>query len=61
MDDQATVFDFNTTKLGFHKETEVSVGDFCWLSVGAPDDVEGVELLLEQATHPGKETLYGSR
>lgn len=52
VEDQAKALDFYTTKLGFEKKADVSVGDYRWLTVVSPDNPDGVELLLEPAAHP---------
>lgn len=52
VDDQAKALDFYTTKLGFHKKTDVSAGEYRWLTVVDPENPDGVELLLEPAAHP---------
>lgn len=46
---------FYTTKLGFIKKTDVSVGEYKWLTVVSPIAQSGVELLLEpMAFEPAK-------
>jgi catechol 2,3-dioxygenase-like lactoylglutathione lyase family enzyme len=52
VDDQAKALEFYTKKLGFIKKTEVPLGDHAWLTVVAPDQAEGPELLLEPDAHP---------
>jgi len=52
VDDQDKALDFYTTKLGFVKKTEVPLGAHKWLTVVAPDDLDGTELLLEPDSHP---------
>ena len=52
VDDQDKALAFYTTKLGFIKKTEVPVGSARWLTVVAPDDQSGPELLLEPDSHP---------
>ncbi|MFI8414379.1 VOC family protein [Paeniglutamicibacter gangotriensis] len=49
--DQAQALEFYTTKLGFEKKTEVSMGEFSWLTVVSPEARDGVELVLEPANH----------
>ena len=51
VDDQAKALDFYTTKLGFEKKSDVPVGEYRWLTVVAPDQRNGVELLLEPGAH----------
>jgi predicted enzyme related to lactoylglutathione lyase len=45
--DQDRALQFYTDVLGFVKKTEVPLGAHKWLTVVAPDDRDGVELLLE--------------
>lgn len=52
VDDQQKALRFYTEVLGFQKKTEVPVGDFAWLTVVSPEDPDGVELVLEPASHP---------
>lgn len=47
VDDQAKALDFYATKLGFMKKTDMPAGAYRWLTVVAPDQPNGVELLLE--------------
>ncbi len=51
VDDQAKALDFYTTKLGFEKKTDMPIGEYRWLTVVAPDQPNGIELLLEPSTH----------
>ena len=52
VDDQEKALRFYTEKLGFVKKTEVPLGEGRWLTVVAPSDPDGPELLLEPDTHP---------
>jgi predicted enzyme related to lactoylglutathione lyase len=52
VDDQSKALDFYTGTLGFAKKTDVPVGEYSWLTVVAPDDPDGVQLLLEPDQHP---------
>jgi catechol 2,3-dioxygenase-like lactoylglutathione lyase family enzyme len=52
VDDQDKAERFYTEILGFKKKTEVPLGSHRWLTVVAPDDPDGVELLLEPDEHP---------
>jgi catechol 2,3-dioxygenase-like lactoylglutathione lyase family enzyme len=46
---------FYTEKLGFVKKTEVPLGEHRWLTVVSPQELNGVELLLEPiAFEPAK-------
>jgi catechol 2,3-dioxygenase-like lactoylglutathione lyase family enzyme len=47
VDDQAKALAFYTDVLGFRKKQDVPMGGARWLTVVAPDDIDGVELLLE--------------
>ena len=50
--DQDAALAFYTEKLGFIKKTEIPLGEHAWLTVVAPEDPEGTELLLEPDQHP---------
>ena len=53
VDDQDKALAFYTDKLGFIKKTEIPLGGAMkWLTVVAPDDQNGTELLLEPDAHP---------
>jgi catechol 2,3-dioxygenase-like lactoylglutathione lyase family enzyme len=52
VDDQDKALAFYTTKLGFVKKTEIPLGEARWLTVVAPDDRGGPELVLEPDSHP---------
>ena len=56
VDDQKQALEFYTTVLGFEKHQDVPMGEGddadSWLTVVAPDDPNGPELLLEPAGHP---------
>lgn len=52
VDDQDKALAFYTTKLGFIKKTEIPLGAVRWLTVVAPGDTDGVELVLEPDSHP---------
>ena len=52
VDDQAKALRFYTDVLGFAKKTDVDLGEARWLTVVAPDQPEGPELLLEPDSHP---------
>lgn len=51
VDDQAKALEFYTTKLGFQKKTDIPLGEYRWLTVVAPGQPDGVELLLEPSAH----------
>ncbi|TQJ36924.1 VOC family protein [Streptomyces sp. NBC_00080] len=53
VDDQAKAEQFYTEILGFVKKHDVPLGEEArWLTVVAPDELDGTELLLEPAGHP---------
>jgi len=52
VDDQEKALDFYTTKLGFLKKEDVPLGAARWLTMVAPENAEGPELLLEPDSHP---------
>ena len=52
VDDQPKALEFYTGTLGFVKKTDVPLGEYSWLTVVAPDDADGVQLLLEPDQHP---------
>jgi catechol 2,3-dioxygenase-like lactoylglutathione lyase family enzyme len=52
VDDQDKALAFYTEVLGFVKKHEVPLGEHRWLTVVAPDDPDGHELLLEPDVHP---------
>lgn len=45
--DQRTALAFYTEVLGFVKRRDIPVGGASWLTVVAPDDPDGAELLLD--------------
>lgn len=52
VDNQDRALNFYTTKLGFVKKTEIPLGAARWLTVVAPNNRDGVELVLEPDSHP---------
>jgi catechol 2,3-dioxygenase-like lactoylglutathione lyase family enzyme len=52
VDDQEKALRFYTDVLGFVQKTDIPVGEARWLTVVAPDDPQGPELLLEPDAHP---------
>jgi catechol 2,3-dioxygenase-like lactoylglutathione lyase family enzyme len=52
VDDQEKALRFYTEVLGFQKKTEIPLGEHRWLTVVAPEDPNGTELLLEPDNHP---------
>jgi len=47
VDDQERALKFYTEVLGFVKKRDMPAGEFRWLTVVSPDDLDGPELLLE--------------
>src|SRR3954454_11037361 len=56
VDDQHKALQFYTEVLGFVKKTDIAAGDYRWLTVVAPDEPEGPELLLEPNDNPAAKT-----
>jgi predicted enzyme related to lactoylglutathione lyase len=56
VDDQEKALRFYTEVLGFTKKTDVSQGPYRWLTVGSPDEPEGVELQLALNDNPAAKT-----
>jgi catechol 2,3-dioxygenase-like lactoylglutathione lyase family enzyme len=52
VDDQTKALSFYTEKLGFVPKHDVPLGLHRWLTVVAPGEPDGVELLLEPDEHP---------
>jgi catechol 2,3-dioxygenase-like lactoylglutathione lyase family enzyme len=52
VDDQDKALRFYTEVLGFQKKTEIPLGEHRWLTVVAPEDPNGTELILEPDNHP---------
>ncbi|HOI58118.1 MULTISPECIES: VOC family protein [unclassified Methanoculleus] len=52
VDDQDRALRFYTDVLGFVKKSDVSAGEYRWLTVVSPDDQGGTELLLEPNANP---------
>ncbi len=56
VDDQDKALAFYTEKLGFVKKTEIPLGEHRWLTVVAPDEQAGPEIVLEPAGLPEART-----
>jgi len=52
VDDQRKALQFYTEKLGFRKKNEIPLGEVSWLTVVAPGEPDGPELVLEPDSHP---------
>ena len=58
VNDQDRARRFYTGMLGFRIKHDISIGDAAWLTLVAPDDAAGVELLLEPSIgHPAAVAL----
>ncbi len=57
VNDQNRARRFYTDVLGFSIKHDIPVGEAAWLTLVAPDDAEGVELLLEPTGHPAAVAL----
>jgi predicted enzyme related to lactoylglutathione lyase len=54
--DQKKALKFYTEVLGFVKKQDVSAGDYRWLTVVSPEDLQGTQLLLEPNANPAAKT-----
>ncbi|GAB3754289.1 VOC family protein [Zhihengliuella somnathii] len=52
VEDQAAALEFYTTRLGFELRHDIPLGADRWLTVVAPDQPDGPEVLLEPNKHP---------
>lgn len=52
VDDQSKALKFYTDVLGFVKKSDVSAGEYRWLTVVSPEEPNGTELLLEPDDNP---------
>jgi catechol 2,3-dioxygenase-like lactoylglutathione lyase family enzyme len=52
VNDQNRARRFYTDVLGFNIKHDIPIGEAAWLTLVAPDDAGGVELLLEPVGHP---------
>lgn len=50
--DQAKALEFYTKTLGFVKKLDITSGNYRWLTVVAPDDQEGTQLVLSPNENP---------
>ena len=57
VDDQDRARRFYTDVLGFRIKHDIPIGAAFWLTLVAPDDMNGVELLLEPTGHPAAVAL----
>lgn len=60
--DQQKALAFYTNVLGFEKKTEMSAGDYSWITVVSPESKDGVQLVLEPNANPAakayQEAIY---
>lgn len=65
VNDQERALRFYSDVLGFTKKADFSQGSYRWLTVVAPEDPDGVELLLESNANPAarayQEAQYGQK
>lgn len=57
VNDQDKALEFYTEKLGFVVKVNMPVGEYKWLTVVSPDELSGVELLLEPNAHPAAQVF----
>lgn len=57
VDDQDKALAFYTEKLGFLPKTDVTAGEYRWLTVVSDVFPDGVELVLEPDAHPAAKTF----
>ncbi len=65
VNDQNRARQFYTETLGFQIKHDIPMGGAAWLTLVAPDDPNGVELLLEPTGHPAsitfQQAIYSDR
>jgi predicted enzyme related to lactoylglutathione lyase len=65
VNDQEKALQFYTNVLGFQKKADFSQGPYRWLTVTAPEDPDGVELILESNANPAakayQQALHGQQ
>jgi len=54
--DQDKALRFYTEILGFVKKSDITAGEYRWLTVVSPDDQNGTELILELNDNPAAKT-----
>jgi predicted enzyme related to lactoylglutathione lyase len=63
VNDQVKALRFYTEVLGFVKKSDVSAGDYRWLTVVSPEERDGTQLLLEPNVNPAaksyQESIFG--
>ena len=56
VNDQDKALKFYTQILGFVKKSDITSGDYRWLTVVSPEDQNGTELILELNDNPAAKT-----
>ena len=56
VNDQDKALKFYTETLGFVKKSDITAGEYRWLTVVSPDDQNGTELILELNNNPAAKT-----
>ncbi|HTE21934.1 MAG TPA: VOC family protein [Candidatus Limnocylindria bacterium] len=56
VNDQDKALKFYTETLGFVKKTDITKGEYRWLTVVSPEDQNGTELILEKNDDPAAKT-----
>ena len=52
VDDQTKALKFYTEFLGFKKKTDITAGEYRWLTVVSPEEPDGTQLVLEPNNNP---------
>lgn len=52
VDDQRKALAFYTDVLGFELKDDMPLGEYSWLTITAPGEPDGVQILLEPNDHP---------
>ena len=60
VDDQDKALRFYTEVLGFVKKSDVTAGNYRWLTVVSPEEKDGTQLLLEPNGNPAAKSYQGS-
>jgi predicted enzyme related to lactoylglutathione lyase len=60
VNDQNKALDFYTKTLGFVKKTDISAGNYRWLTVVSAEDPNGSQLVLEPNANPAARTYQES-
>lgn len=56
VDDQGKALTFYTEVLGFVKRSDITAGNYRWLTVVSPEEQDGTQLLLEPNENPAAKT-----